>query len=40
MAAEIDGRKLNTLQCVRVDCSKSFIRDKPTQQKRAKEGKE
>jgi hypothetical protein len=40
MDADIDGRKLNTLQCVRVDFSKSFKIDKPTQDKRAKHGNE
>jgi hypothetical protein len=36
----MDGRKLKTLQCVRVDRSKSFIRDKPTQENSAKHGNE
>jgi hypothetical protein len=40
MDADIDGRKLNTLQCVRVDFSKSFRIDKPTQENKAKQGNE
>lgn len=40
IAAEIDGRKLKTLQCVRVDFSKSLIIERPTHEKSAKHGSE